>query len=823
MIRRWFFILMAVNMVFIGLFCWEEWRPEWKEQFWKYREIKLAALQGELEQATSRRDADDTGLAGLRRALADEETRLGQPEQKAELDRLTEGLAESQERLEDAVDNYQKNYSRYQTLEIRYHQMADDNPDKENRATELRKLGMRLEHMKADQGRIISEVELQDSRLSEITAERQRLTREIKQAEAEVAQLRNSIAKLEAQRPAIEQISNLKLGRVDRCVTCHLGIDDPQFVDVPEPLKSHVPNSLTDIGRYHPFQTYGCTICHEGQGLATRLAEAFGQEAHFHQPVLGRDLSQGSCLPCHPERIALPGLPALEAAPLLEQGRQLFADKGCTGCHETEPFKHLTRIGPRLNSIGHKLRGDWLYRWLRKPTDYLAATNMPDFLLPPEEIRAITDHLLLSMVEQQPPPAPPPPGDSEQAYENGRAIFQVSRCISCHALEGKGGTIGPDLYRVASKLNRDWLFSWLDNPPAHDPQTLMPHFRFTVDERLDLMEYITQEFVDWDRPDTPDPVEGAAPQTANAAKGEALVRRYGCSGCHEMPGSVDGQKVSTELTDYGTKTVEVLDFGWAWDIPRTRLDWTMTKLRKPRLFRDILLMPDYRFSEDEILALTTVLLALKGNRPPAEYIYQTEDPALPLSGGPRMASPPPVNEFDRLVDDLRCRSCHKLGTWGGNLAPALDLTGSRFEEQYLRFFLKTPEAIRPLLVERMVRLNLEDTEIDLLVQGLRFLATDDIRVPRSAEIAAAGDPETGEQLYRSLGCDACHMIGSAGGTSGPNLTEVGRRLTLDYLHAWLRAPHALVPTAIEPDYGLGEEQAGHLAAWLKGLTGEDGP
>jgi cbb3-type cytochrome oxidase cytochrome c subunit len=823
MIRRWFFILMAVNMVFIGLFCWEEWRPEWKEQFWKFREIKRAALQAELEQATSRRDSDATGLAGLRLALAAEEARLEQPEPKAELGRLSEGLAEAQERLEHAVDNYQKNYSLYQTLEISYHQMADDDPHKESRAVELRKLALRLEHMKEEEGRITAEVERLDSRLSEITAERQRLAREIKQAEAEVAQLRNSIAKLEAQRPAIEQISNLELGRVDRCVTCHLGIDDPHFVDVPEPLKSHVPNSLMDIGRYHPFQTYGCTICHEGQGLATRLAEAFGHEAHFHQPVLGRDLTQGSCLPCHPERIALPELPALEAAPLLEQGRRLFADKGCTGCHETEPFNHLTRTGPKLNSIGHKVANDWLYRWLRKPTDYLPATNMPDFLLPPEEIRQIADYLLLSLVETQPAPAPPPPADSERAYENGRAIFQVSRCISCHALEGKGGTSGPDLYRVASKLNRDWLFSWLNNPPAHDPQTLMPHFRFTAEERLDLVEYITQEFVDWDRPDSPDPVEGAAAQPANAPLGEALVRRYGCAGCHEMPGSTEGQKVSTELTDYGTKTADLLDFGWAWDVPRTRLDWTMTKLRTPRLFRDNLLMPDYRFSEDESLALTTVLLALKGDPPPARYLYFNEGRPLPSSDGPRMSSPPPVTEFDRLVDDLRCRSCHRLGDWGGDLAPALDLIGSRFEEPYLRFFLKTPEAIRPLLVERMLRLNLDDREIDLLVQGLRFLTTDDVRVPRSADRAATGDPRTGEQLYRSLGCEACHMIGSAGGASGPNLTEVGRRLKLDYLYAWLRAPHALVPAAIEPDYGLDEEQAGHLAAWLKGLTGEGGP
>jgi cbb3-type cytochrome oxidase cytochrome c subunit len=818
MIRRWFFILMTINMVFIGLFLWEEWRPEWKEQFWEYKALKLEALRAELTEAESGLQSE-TCLVALRQALVEETARLEQPEQREALNRLHEELAEAQDRLEEAVDNYQKNYSRYQTLEIAYHQMDEDHPNKETRGADLRKLGLRLEHMKAEEERIQAEVADLDDDLGDITGERKRLVRLIRKSEAGVKQLRSSIAKLETQKPAIEQISIEPLGRVDRCVTCHLAIDDPHFEETPEPLQSHRPNATIDIGLYHPFSTYGCTICHEGQGLATRLAEAFGQEAHFHQPVLGRNLSQGSCLPCHPEPIGIPDLPALEAAPLLEEGRRLFTDKGCTGCHETEPFKHLTPTGPKLSSLAHKVTSDWLYRWVRKPKDYLPGTHMPDFLFDDEEVRAVTDFLLLEMACLPPAPAPAQPADLDRAWESGRDIFQVARCI-----------IGPELTRVASKVDRDWLYAWFTNPLAHDPQTLMPHFRFTEAERLDLIEYLMQEFVDWDLPDEPDPVETAEPLPENADKGEALVRRYGCSGCHEMTGFLTTQKVSTELTDYGTKTVDLLDFGWAWDVPRTRLDWTMAKLRDPRQFRDSLLMPEYDFTEDEILALTTLLLALKGYKPPEDYMYWTPHQGEPPPGadprtnlwGPRMVSPEPATAFDRLIDDLRCRSCHVIGAWGGDLAPDLNLTGSRLEEDYLRFFLKTPEAIRPLLVERMVRLNLTDEETGLLVSGLRFLTTDDVQVPH-APAEPAGDPEAGQQLYDALGCRACHMVGDQGGTSGPNLTEVGRRLTRHYLHAWLADPQALVPEAIEPHHDLDEQQVADLAAWLDSLTGEVAP
>jgi len=832
MIRRWFFILMVINTIFIGLFCWEEWRPEWKEQFWEYRELKLAALQAELEHAEAGIQTE-TCLVALRQALADETKRLEQPEQRQSLNRIHEALAEAHDRLEEAVDNYQKNYSRYQTLEIAYHQMAEDHPEKEARAADLRKLGLRLGRMKAEEERIQAEVTELDSELDSETGEKNELVRLVQKSEAGVKQLRSSIARLEARKPAIEQVSNSALGRVDRCVTCHLAIDDPHFEETPEPLQSHRPNAHIDIGRYHPFETYGCSICHEGQGLATRLAEAFGQEAHFHQPVLGRNLSQGSCLPCHPESIRIPDLPALEAAPLLEEGRRLFAAKGCTGCHETEPFKHLTPTGPKLSSVAHKVEPDWLYRWVRKPVDYFPGTHMPDFLFTPDEVRAVTDYLLLKMDEQSPAPAPPRPADLDQAWENGRDVFQVARCISCHAIEGKGGTMGPDLTRVASKVNRDWLFAWFTNPLEYDPQTLMPHFRFTEAERLDLIEYLMQEFVDWDLPDEPDPVEAAEPLPENAVQGEALVRRYGCSGCHEMTGFLTTQKVSTELTDYGTKTVDLLDFGWAWDVPRTRLDWTMAKLRDPRQFRDSLLMPDYDFTDDEILALTTLLLAFKGYEPPAEYLYhqphhgQGPPPGIVKIGqspfqGPRMPLFTPFSEFDRLVDDLRCRSCHRIGPWGGDLAPQLDLTWSRLEENYLRFFLKTPEAIRPLLVERMIRLNLSDGEIDLLVEGLRFLTTDDRLVPPDPDLPP-GDPDEGEALYHELGCQACHMVGDQGGTSGPNLSEAGRRLKFAYIVAWLKDPQALVPTAIEPHYPLDDQQVADLAVWLVSLTGEGAP
>ena len=53
------------------------------------------------------------------------------------------------------------------------------------------------------------------------------------------------------------------LGRIDRCVTCHVSIDDPAMKDATQPLTAH-PG---DIMINHPKERFGCTICHRGQSF----------------------------------------------------------------------------------------------------------------------------------------------------------------------------------------------------------------------------------------------------------------------------------------------------------------------------------------------------------------------------------------------------------------------------------------------------------------------------------------------------------------------------------------------------------------------------
>ncbi|HWA99609.1 MAG TPA: c-type cytochrome [Pirellulales bacterium] len=48
----------------------------------------------------------------------------------------------------------------------------------------------------------------------------------------------------------------------------------------------------------------------------------------------------------------------------------------------------------------------------------------------------------------------------------GAALFQSKTCISCHKIDGIGAEVGPDLSRIASKRNRDYLLQAIVAPSA---------------------------------------------------------------------------------------------------------------------------------------------------------------------------------------------------------------------------------------------------------------------------------------------------------------------------------------------------------------------
>ena len=117
-----------------------------------------------------------------------------------------------------------------------------------------------------------------------------------------------------------------ELGVVDRCTTCHSGVDDPRMADQPQPYTTH-PGEYLGI---HDPAKFGCTVCHQGQGRATIGADAHGEVPHWDFPRLPSAYVRSSCTKCHIEAdlygsdglfTRAQGEAPSEAIALIEQGR----------------------------------------------------------------------------------------------------------------------------------------------------------------------------------------------------------------------------------------------------------------------------------------------------------------------------------------------------------------------------------------------------------------------------------------------------------------------------------------------------------------------
>ncbi len=50
---------------------------------------------------------------------------------------------------------------------------------------------------------------------------------------------------------------------------------------------------------------------------------------------------------------------------------------------------------------------------------------------------------------------------------SGASLFNSEGCIACHVIDGKGGTVGPNLSHVGATRSLSWIKTQIVNPNAH--------------------------------------------------------------------------------------------------------------------------------------------------------------------------------------------------------------------------------------------------------------------------------------------------------------------------------------------------------------------
>ena len=400
------------------------------------------------------------------------------------------------------------------------------------------------------------------------------------------------------------------------------------------------------------------------------------------------------------------------------------------------------------------------------------------------------------------------------SIEEGKKIFGDSRCVSCHSIEGKGGTIGPELSKISSKMVPERLMRIIKNPHELWASSQMPIYGFSDQEIQKIVTFLVKEYIDLDLDETLAASQAQLVQVGSKQRGQELIEKQGCTGCHtKIEGVKDRGEIGLELTTIGAIHISHLDFGSIRVAPRNRTvpNWLYNKMKNPRLFKADLKMPDYSFSDREAEAVTTFLLGMKGQEVPAAY-------TLPL--GERPSTYDPQGKFGWVLDKYRCFTCHKILGKGGEMATDLTQEGSRVKKTWLEKFMKAPDTIRPILVERMPQFKIQNSEIETLYAYFDTTLVDDRVEDLSGKIKGAPfrDPgliQAGKTLYnQKYACQACHQINQKGGLVGPDLTKVGDRLRIEWILYYLKNPKAFVKRSVEPVYKLSDKEVEAMAAFL---------
>lgn len=664
----------------------------------------------------------------------------------------------------------------------------------------------------------------------------------------------------------VDDVNFTRVAKMDRCMTCHLAIDKKGYEKYPQPFTTH-PNLSQYVGSDspHPLETTGCTVCHEGMGNSVTFtgaihtpknpqqAEEWEEKYHWEHvefwdfPMLPATMTEASCAKCHKAEVYVPHASKLETA------YATYERAGCYACHKTRGFENLRKPGPNLTKIKAKLTPDWVKTWIRNPRAIKPATWMPkpwyvsnssspaDAVRNEVEINAAVAYLFANQTDHQFAVASPPAGDAKR----GEQIVKSIGCLGCHTVEetdrtkiGPRRTFGQPLQNIGNKTTYQWLYDWVRDPSHYSPATYMPDLRLTDAQVADVATFLTTlKGPAGDAPkaaptgkDVDDvllsyfaatlPLADARAQVGRLDEqkkqielGQRVIARYGCFSCHEIKGFEKTQPIGTELSEEGSKLVTRLDFGFTDLKHGDKLGWFHQKIADPRIFDkgrvlqplEKLRMPDYGASAEEAERLVTAIVSFQREVQPLQ--------AMPV----RSARRDNVIEGRNLAQRRNCVSCHNIEAAAGggeyvklvsdpSLAPpGLTPEGARVQADWLYAFLRQPITIRPWLDVRMPTFGFDDASLNRVIRYFEGVSGKIETFQTHDVLRASNLAGEGAQLFITLKCQACHVLGEIPkdqpvSNLAPDLRMAPERLQPDWIIEWLKNPGRILPGTRMPQY-----------------------
>jgi cytochrome c2 len=481
----------------------------------------------------------------------DEEVKAAEAQAKPDIDRIDAEVKSIQRKLNAVTEPFQDQRGRLTVINYYIETSKDSAKERYRRQAEAKKQETIEVDVPNDDG---SAVETKEFKYAELEALYDQLRDEKAKKLASIAELAKPSADARKKRDdylknqligldpnAIDGLKNglakydysilghqISVGAydiVDRCEVCHAGIRQPLEL-TPASLAPDKPGGEPDkLARAfvsHPkeiFQThnpekFGCSSCHWGNGRATTSeTKGHGRHRFWLWPMFEKENTEAGCQQCHArDRVT-------DGAETLNLGRDLFAERGCMGCHRYEGFDRETdalasarqqigQLDDQMTANEKQIRAD------TQRSGEVEDNDEAQRLLAHAESLRVTNSLLAAR--------------RDQLNLQTKYLMQDQK------------KVGPNLKDVRVKLRKEWVPYWLENPQAFRPGTKMPTFwRFAapieghanmrdkdgVEQLQAIAAYLWQDSFNIKLPEQ---------QRGDANHGKQLFETRGCLACHSI-------------------------------------------------------------------------------------------------------------------------------------------------------------------------------------------------------------------------------------------------------------------------------------------------
>lgn len=392
---------------------------------------------------------------------------------------------------------------------------------------------------------------------------------------------------------------------------------------------------------------------------------------------------------------------------VIKAGEETVKTVGCLTCHTVDGLG--SDFGPALDSVGAKVTPNYLRQWISDPKAYDPDTSMPSLRLSNREIDNVVAYLM-SLQKATPNAVSESIGEVDVA--EGETLVRTYGCFGCHEIPGfeDESKVGADLGEFGAKLADEldfgdtvgiehswtgWTIGKITDPRRYQTRRIasrMPVFHQIKDneENARALAVLLKSFQPEKYPLSY--IHNRSEKLNRIDAGRRLVKKYNCSGCHEIEGT-GGDYRDVIIAHEGLGEMVAKQFApppLKAEGARVYPDWLFTFLKEPSDIRYGLKvrMPTFGLSDDEATTLVEYFSALDDE----PFPYETLEVPTPTRAELRVGK--------QIFDELQCISCHpsqgEVIPEGSDKAgrPDLSLAKERLKPDWLIDWMKDPQAFQ---------------------------------------------------------------------------------------------------------------------------------